>query len=638
MKKNKYTDMYIHFDYSQRILKDSFPNEFGKLNFGFNDDNATSENNYFLDNSELFDKGKAFFGKISVLNFFVGANNSGKSRFLRGFFKSNNYSLLQETKINISDLFYLLDDTINGEGRKDFDQDFLNLWETLKNQVNQVDNFNELLSKIQDYKKKIEYRLLKEKISKLNNVLQIQESLLNSMNDLLELYRYNKEHKNKHKIYIPILRSIISDSNLNKESFNKISENKYGLKENVFTGLKLFDAVFELHNSEDIVKLEKFTTWIQDNFYQNEKLQLIPDRASSNLLLKIGNEMYPIFNIGDGVQQLILLLFPIFTSDSDTWCFIEEPETHLHPGLQRIFIETLLNNEYLKSKNLRYFFTTHSNHFLDLSLQTDEISIFQFHKENQEKFIIKNVKPNKETLDLLGVNNSSVLMTNSSIWVEGPTDRKYISFFLKLYCAKHTRKYLKEDIDFAFFEYGGNLIEHYLFDEDFEEVFSEEEVREKINSFALSNKIFLLADNDNAKGKKLKRREELEEISKAEKNFKYQNTNYREIENLLPVKVIKDFLIELVNSSEKENINKISFDRRDYILIGLGEFITDLFVKNEIKDFKKFKDDSGTLKSSYKTKLCEFVINGEYSYQELIENNEQLDSIMSDLYKFINQK
>lgn len=631
--------MYIHFNYSHRILKDNFPNEFGELNFGFNDDNATSRNNYFIDNLELFEKGEAIFGKISSINFFVGANNSGKSRFLRGIFKSNNHNLLQKSETKISDLFYFIDKKIKNQESRNFDKLFLNLWETIQNNVNQIDNYNFLLDKIKDYQKQIETALLTEKLTKLSNKLQIQESLLNSMIHLVELYRYDKEYKNKYKIYIPILRSIIYDSNLGTESFNKIYEIKYGLKENVFTGLKLFEDVYKLHNSENIVKLENFTLWIQDNFYQNEKLQLIPDINNNNLLLKIGDkEMYSIFNIGDGIQQLILLLFPIFTSDNNTWCFIEEPETHLHPGLQRLFIETLLKNEYLKSKKLRYFFTTHSNHFLDLSLQTDDISIFQFHKEKQEKFIIKNVKPNKETLDLLGVNNSSVLMANSSIWVEGPTDRKYISFFLKLYCTKHTRKHLKEDIDFAFFEYGGNLIEHYLFDEDFEEIFSEEEVRNKINSFALSNKIYLLADNDNATGKKLKRRQELENISKAEKHFKYQNTDYREIENLLPVKVIKDFLIELVNSSEEKNIRKISFDRKDYISIGLGEFITNLFERNKIKNFKKFKDDSGTLKSSYKTKLCEFVINGNYSYQELIDNNEQLDSIISDLYKFINQK
>lgn len=630
--------MYIYFNYRQRINKDNFPNEFGNIEFDFNNEAATSKNNYFLNNSELFDKGKASFGKLGLINFFVGANNSGKSRFLRGFFKSHNYEMLLETKNNISDLLIQIDSSINYDDTEKFDKDFLNFWTNFKSQVNYSNNFELLANEIQDYTKKVEHSIFIERVVGKSNKFENQKSLLNSIYNLLELFKYNAQHKNKHKIYIPILRSIISDSKLDKESFNKVLENKYELKENVFTGLKLFDDVFKLHNSENITRLEEFTSWIKDNFYQNKNLQLIPDMANGNLLLKIGDEMNSIFNIGDGIQQLILLLFPIFTADDNTWCFIEEPETHLHPGLQRIFIETLLNNEYLNSKNLRYFFTTHSNHFLDLSLHTDDISIFQFQKENQEVFKIKNVKPNKETLDLLGVNNSSVLISNSSIWVEGPTDRRYISFFLKLYCTKHNRKHLKEDLDFAFFEYGGNLIEHYLFDENFEELFSEEEVRDKINSFALSNKIYLLSDNDNAKGKKLKRRQGLEEISKNEKHFKYQNTNYREIENLLPVKAIKDFLAELVSASEKQNINKISFAREDYISIGLGQFITDLFKKYKIKDFKKFKDDSGTLKSSYKTKLCDFVINGNYNYFELTENNEQLENIISDLYKFINQK
>jgi len=101
-------------------------------------------------------------------------------------------------------------------------------------------------------------------------------------------------------------------------------------------------------------------------------------------------------------------------------------------------------------QKLKVLFTTHSNNFLDLSLQADDVSIFQFQKECPEKFNIKNIKPNKEILDLLGVNNSSVLMANSSIWVEGPTDRKYISKFLKLFCEQNKTQHLKEDIDFAF--------------------------------------------------------------------------------------------------------------------------------------------------------------------------------------------
>ena len=74
----------------------------------------------------------------------------------------------------------------------------------------------------------------------------------------------------------------------------------------------------------------------------------------------------------------------------------------------------------------------------------------------------------------------------------------------------------------------------------------------------MSNKIYLLADNDNAKGKKLKRRKKLEDLSKGE-SFRYQNTNYREIENLLPVSIIKEFLKELVYTKDIEKIENIKF-------------------------------------------------------------------------------
>jgi len=345
-------------------------------------------------------------------------------------------------------------------------------------------------------------------------------------------------------------------------------------------------------------------------------------------------------DLGDGVQQLILLMFPIFRAANNTWFFIEEPETHLHPGLQRIFIETLLNDEYLKGKNLKFFFTTHSNHFLDISINHDEISIFQFEKVSDEKFNIKsNVKPNKNVLDLLGVNSSSVFLANASIWVEGPTDRRYISKWLKLYCEHYEVNYLREDIDFAFFEYGGNLIKHYLFDgKEFEEEFDGNQIREKINSFALSNKIYLLADNDNVNqgSAKQKRRESLEALSG--KNFYYQNTQYREIENLLPVKILNDFLLQLVNNPDASKLDEINFSREDYYQIGLGEFITDLFSKSKIKG-KSFKSKTGdTLSSPYKTKLCDFVVNSDYKYSDLIQDNDYLDKIITDLYNFIKAK
>jgi predicted ATPase len=615
------------------------PSEFIEVPFTTSNQNI-SKNHYTINSEDIFiSKKETSYGiikNVRKINFFIGSNNSGKSRFLRGLFKFGDM-FISDDEISPLTLYYSFKENPLIDNSKIL---FPNSYEEeIFDGISRIHSLFSNLYLIEE----IENKLLKirsdflEKEAEIRYIQFLDETLV-----LLIKLKFHRENEQKEKLYIPILRNLTRNVNVPSDIFNVIVKENYEIENNVFTGLKLYDELSNLKRSpiHQRQKVKEFEKFLSKTFFEDKDVEITPnEKQPSTILFSLDNKEFPVHNIGDGIQMLIVLLFPIFTAEKNTWVYIEEPETHLHPGLQRIFIETLLNDGYLKSKNLKYFFTTHSNHFLDLSLQTDEISIFQFQKGNQETFNIKNVKPNKETLDLLGVNNSSVLMANSSIWVEGPTDRKYISKFLKLLTQKGKIQNLKEDIDFAFFEYGGNLIAHYLFDPNFDEDFADEVVRKSINAFASANKIYLLADNDNAtEGGKQKRREKLQAISDEEKNFKYQNTNYREIENLLPVKIIKDFLVELVNSSEKENINEISFNREDYISIGLGQFITGLFEEKGIKDFKKFKDDSGTLKSSYKTKLCEFVINGDYNYQELIENNEQLNTIISDLYKFINQK
>jgi len=241
----------------------------------------------------------------------------------------------------------------------------------------------------------------------------------------------------------------------------------------------------------------------------------------------------------------------------------------------------------------------------------------------------------------LGVNTSSVFLANTSIWIEGPTDRKYLSFFLKKYCEENNKQYLKEDIDFAFFEYGGNLIAHYLFEkENFEA--NDEEIRDKINSFASANKIYLLADEDEAKTntKKGKRRIALQNLSNNSINFKYQNTELTEIENLLPKKVIIPFLKKLVKNEHEHKLDYIQFNKTEYDRIKLGEFYENFLKKQKIplKSQKAYKADSGTLKNDYKIKLCNFTINSDLNYKDIIEDNPILHGIIEELYNFITDK
>ena len=633
--------MYLHIDFFNLTLKDIFPSELGEIESGFQS-GSISKNNYYLNNNPFFEhiNNKGSLDNIQKVNFFVGPNNSGKSRFLRSLFKLEKNFV---SKGGVSPLDYYRDlvkspiiaqkvSYSDGTGN-----DLKSYWESNLNDLSLTENIDKHCSYLKTrrdfYEDKLDSVL---KQGDRNPLVRIQSciDLIDEILIYLEELKYHKANKSLRNVYIPVLRSLLSDGELNSRSFNKVVENKFGLKENVFTGLSIYDDVYYLHNSSKIIELDKFCNWLKINFYKDHDIRIIPDNQTNNVLLQIDDKLRPIYDLGDGVQHLILLMFPIYTAEKNSCFFIEEPENHLHPGLQKIFIETLLNDEYLKSKNLRYFFTTHSNHFLDLSIYSDDMSIFQFKKNQQGDFNIdSHVKPNRRLLELLGVSSSSVFLANTSIWVEGPTDRRYLSKWLKMYAKEKGLPFLREDIDFAFFEYGGNLIEHYLFDEDFDEDFKESEVREKIKSFALSNKIYLLADNDNPeKGTaKYQRRVKLEGIDVD--NFKYKNTKYKEIENLLPLSILKDFMPELI----KETVDvEIEFNRVDYESIGLGEFFSNLFKENNIAS-KKFKSNTGeTLNSNYKNKLCDFVVNNSTnSYQDLIKENEYLNELITELYNFI---
>ncbi len=614
-----------------------------------------NENFFFKDEGE---SSFAYFKELERINFFIGANNSGKSRFIRGIFNTSNLNLEVYEKLPASDLLIELryksivahlssipenDNLLNNfkiiydeiVGSLNFNKNENLLYDTLV-------NFNSRRSFYFGLKRKILLNINEADSIELKDLIKKFNQRLETVISELKLW---KTHICNNKVYIPPLRSLMKSPELEVQSLHSLAINHLNLintpDNEIYVGLTLYDKITELKFSRESESVKKFEKFIGNNFFNGSDVEIIPDeRDTKLLLLRIDNEEHRSLNeIGDGIQSIILLLYPIFTSKNNTWFFIEEPETHLHPGFQRVFLETLINNNYLKEKNLKYFFTTHSNHFLDLSIYDDEISIFQFNKIKEKQHLItSNIKPNNEVLEVLGVNTSSVFLANTSLWVEGPTDRKYLSKFLKLYCESRNKPFLKEDIDFAFFEYGGNLIAHYLFDEnDFEE--DEDYVREKIKSFALANKIYLLADHDNAKSssKKGKRRVVLQALSADSNNFFYQNTELKEIENLLPLKTIKGFMNEIVDNEVKPKLDNIHFKKSDYDSIGIGDFYQE---KLEIEGFSKdkikaFKAESGTLKNEYKIKLCKFFIDSDIKYSELIKNNPKLDEIIEKLYCFI---
>ncbi|MBE7696446.1 AAA family ATPase [Tenacibaculum finnmarkense] len=630
------------------VIKDidglDFPQEFKSPEY-YIDNLKNSFATQVVKNSESYYSAEI---KINQINFFIGANNSGKSRFMRGLLKVSPepYEYICKQSLFIDLLEELKQIVLNPHEDEILEKKNLSFEKIIVNDIPNkkrgLVNYNKEISESLNLRiKELELELEKE-----DDLFENLKWYVNKLKDLVKETDFSKNNKISKKTYVPILRSLLENPSLVegafKDTIKKVFFNDNDSLPNhlkIDTGLNLWGDMSKIHNSRNIGDIENFSNFLSQHFFDNEKVQLLPDREGLKLIqININNKGFRGINeIGDGVQTIILLLFPIFTAYNNECFYIEEPETNLHPAFQRIFIETLLTNEILVNKNLKYFFTTHSNHFLDLTLRSDKVSFFQFQKIAENKHLIKtNIKPNKETLDLLGVNNSSVFLANTSLWVEGPTDRKYLAKFLKLYCEEKEKPYLKEDIDFAFFEYGGNLIAHYLFDENQE--FEDDEIRDKINAFANANKIYLLADNDNVKEESAKylRQKNLENLASKNSYFKYQNTIVKEIENLLSAKVVKGFISELLKTaSSKEKVKNIKLKKDDYSSIGIGQFIEDVLIKNNISDMKKFKAESGTLTNEYKNKLANFVIDRTYTYKDLIEDNEQLKTLIEDLYKFI---
>jgi len=583
-----------------------------------------------------------YYNKINI---FIGANNSGKSQFMRDLMSTKKILILNEVH------YALLNNRIEMFNRS-------------HSKLNITKN-NKFLNQFNEY----------------NHI-----SFFNSFRHL----DYCKEVSNK-RYYIPILRTAhtlfqnIKNVELGNEEFRKIEDDifldtilkNYELDQQtveVFTGVHLYKDILNTRNSKRETRLlfEKFEKFISKYFFESKSIDIIAEfdkdesRKGNNtkeiISIHIEGEKHSrdLHHLGDGIQALIILMYKIYMAEENSFIFIDEPEINLHPGMQRLFLEQITSNIDLTAKNLTYFISTHSNHFLDLTLDEENISIYSFYSEltddGDKALIVKNVNAgDNEVLKNIGVNNSSVFMANCSLWVEGISDRMYIKSFLKSYCDHINVCYPKEDIDFAFFEYAGSNLDHYFFDDDIEEN-EEDEIISNIRAMSLSNKIFLLADNDNVleNSSKAKRFEKLQ--SSASDNFSPKIIeSHREIENLLTNEVWEILLINLCNKKimTKNEVlikNKIKealtqIDSQDYKQKYIGEFlnsirnslgeISNTYILNK-SEFKSFEGGRfGTLEN--KRALSEAFAKQEFSW-EILSKNPQIEELTIEIFNFIKNR
>jgi len=638
---------------------------------------------------------ESFFGPLSDINIFVGGNNAGKSRLLRELFSQTQDLNVEDdaisefieltTTINrFTESFsnYYVDFSFHIRNNIKESDPYFEFYTLLENKNQQSWNFNNQYlntikkniedlvdGKIQNEEIKnifenfyIIFKLIIDKIFFNNyDFISIERRSFNSSADTKnqvesifqiakKLYNSKIELQNKDKIYIPNLRTVVSLFDENKSRYEKdiflssIRVN-YGFEEDkkkkIFTGLSFYSEILSTKGSykDDREQFQEFENFLSETFFNNQNIEITAISASRNDSEKVititfdKSQERAVHLLGDGIHNLILLVFQFFVCKNGTKIYIEEPETNLHPGLERVFVNLLLENKFIKNKKLQVFFTTHSTHIINLdTFKSPNASIFYFQKrveDQKEEFSIRNVvNPDIDILNGLGVKNSSLFMSNVSIWVEGITDRNYIKGMLEAYYESNEfikakkKKYL-EDLNFGFFEYAGSNISHYIFNSELD-ILKEADGKRKLSKIKaqfLANRIFLIADKD--KGKSSKHSSLGSFVSD---NFEYYRTPGREIENLLSESLFRKIMPKIFKNIQASDLNNI--DYKKYKDQYLGAYFRKV-LKDKIPS--TFKAKSGTISTYYKTRLSEEV------YKTIIwdDMHSSMKRLTKDIYGFI---
>lgn len=556
-------------------------------------------------------------GDFSKINIFIGENNCGKSKLIRSFTNTNHIIYSKENITNKKSYnrdFFLLKDNIqtlknelNNLNIKEKFYDILKIINELEHIENNKEYFYFAIN-LKEKNESLKY-ILNRNNSHENRIFNIIENINIYINNIKNELKYNnglvETINRKNIIYIPILRGIenfelyfnkptsFSTIKMTESEFeafnqfkanaktvyeNKISKTYHISKEKIFTAERLYENIMNklLGNEKEREFVKKFEQFISEKFYDNISFSITPNLSKRYLGIKIGNNTdRELYNLGDGIKQLIVIFYKLFEEkDNETIFLIEEPELNLHPGFQRKFMEIILK-EFLKHQ---FFITTHSNHIIDFYDDENNISLFKFknaNKENSKFYIEKVLKRDVSILEEIGARSSSVFMANCTIWVEGISDRIYLSKYLKLYFDENNmRDTYKEDIHYSFIEYGGNNITHWSFVDNND--------IETINASSISHNVFLICDNDN--NKKIERKEKLRRIL----GDKLYILKSREIENILSKKALEETL-------KKDNkIDELTYKRK-------SEYSEENYAKPNIK-MAKFIDSTFELKKTYSDK------------------------------------
>lgn len=427
-----------------------------------------------------FGKTPQYFDNFSKINLLIGRNNAGKSNVIR--FLSDVYSqskALPSIEANSLSLHLpnkppliigvgeMLNANQNGDIVLQYDHPLL---ENIRNDLQQIANI--ALSKILSQKMLLDKTRLCWKLFDPRTGQDVSENwkvALKILTDhevyqLWQIYNPRMSNGSRQGDWEPYILEKLKPSikSVNIEVIPAIRKiGQHGSISNGFDGDGIIERLARLQNpdidnqkdKQKFLQITNFLRSVIDN--PDAEIEVPHDRNTINV--HMDGKTLPLESLGTGIHEVIILATAA-TILSDYVICIEEPELHLNPILQKKFIRYLSDNT-----SNQYFISTHSPALMD----TPKVEIYHIKLENGAS-IVERVTTNSQrslVCEDLGYHPSDLLQANSIIWVEGPSDRVYLNFWIKNFESKFI-----EGVHYIIMFYGGKLASHLTYQEETHDV------------------------------------------------------------------------------------------------------------------------------------------------------------------------
>lgn len=601
-------------------------------------------------NTFLTEDNRRMIQRLSRLNVLIGPNNCGKSRLLRELFRNRAPHFTPATDSIIEydrlcDRWLIAVETVGHNHVED-----TVALDKIKKAIrltgpplNHLKGFG--ARETDRYKPLRSDDTLKSALDDITNVDGgLNRSGFKAFSNLLarsESEAIAVGERSPHRVYIPSIRSMrplggrtVLAERLKAEHFTDdksvlCAGNNVSLRDaNILCGPEFYEGIKEylLGDRKQRDAIREFENYLGRVFFDGSQVTITPRHGQDVLFLRVGNEAdRAIHHLGDGLSNLIMLTLPLFLNrDRDLLLFVEEPELYLHPGFQRAFIDAVL--DLTGNTCHQVFVATHSHQFLDITIDRDLCTVYRVEKrlrgetdQQATHRITLESNDNRPILRELGVRNSSVLLSNCTIWVEGIYDRLYFRHYLNLLqknLPPGDHRFL-EDVHFSFVEYSGSNITHWSF----------LNAEMGMNVDRLCSRLMLIADSDNAtEGKKKERHEQLARVL----GDRFVLLNCREVENLLTPETLK----AVIRDYGDGDVGVKDFVQEDYRDDYLGDFIETEALNGtstrSVDTGRSYATESGTIKD--KDAFCRKALSHIKSIDDM---SLEAKSVCKRIYDFI---